>query len=138
AVLCGPPAAGVACRVQPQVGASRGVGVFGHVEAGDGQRHGALDVVPHVGVPAGEPRDRAGRLLAARQVVGRPAELVRGEYAGQVRGFSAGGHGHGRHQSVSSGLRTYTTTLLPMTGLRSFSAVRVTVGAWSMSHTRSS
>src|SRR5699024_4019035 len=127
-------------RVQPQVSTPCGLGVCGYGQPGDGQCHGALDVVPHVGVTAGEPGDGAARLLAVYEVMGRVVDLLGSEYAGQVQSFGAGRceHVHGCHQSAVIGLRTYPAPLLPEKGARRLPRLPATAGALSMSHTRSS
>ncbi len=76
--------------------------------------HGALDVVPRVSVLAWRPGDRAVRLLHRGDGRCRLGDLVRV-------------HGTGVHQAVVSGLVRYSTMLLPMSGLRAFSARRVAV-----------
>ena len=91
-----------------------------------GEGHGRLDVVPRVGVAAGEPRDHAARQLPLGDGVDRLGQLC-------------GGDDRRRRQAAwsTSGLRAYTTKLFPINGLASRSTVRVKAGARMMSHTSS-
>ena len=87
---------------QPLVG---GFG-FGPVLA-DGERHGGLDVVPRVGVPAGEPGDHARRQLPVGDVGSGDADLVGGDQAGEVR------RGHRRPLGSATASRYGAVTLWP-------------------------
>ena len=104
------------------------VGAFGlGTTSTDGERHRRFDVVPRVRVAAGMPEDEPGRELIRRDRVDRHHELI-----GAQDTFDFGDARHG-----VSGLRAYTTRLLPSTGLRTRSAMRVGTGASVMSHSRS-
>ncbi len=87
------------------------------VAAGDGEGHGGFGVVPRVGMTAGIPGDHPVGQLHGSDPPRGCLDLGRGELA------------------HAAGFRTYTTTLLPSSGLSALSASRVTGGAAVMSHT---
>ena len=76
-----PPTAVVALDVDQPF-----VGPFGAgVEAGDIERHGGLDVVPRIAMPAGEPRDHPRVELQRGDPLGGLDDLFGGQHAVDVR-----------------------------------------------------
>src|SRR5581483_106140 len=126
-VVVEPRPAGVLGGGQPAVGALG----FGDAPA-EGQRHGGLDVVPRVAVPAGEPRDHAVGQLDAGDGVDRVACL------GGTENSASSAASRAAHAAwTSAGRSRYMTMLLPMSGSRTMSASRVGSGLDVMSHTSS-
>src|SRR5690606_23643179 len=82
-----------------------------------------LDVVPRVCVAAREPGDHPRGELPLGDGVDGLLQLAGGGDAGHV----GEGHGAGASSAVVSGLRAYTTRLLPIRGVRTRSAARVSV-----------
>ena len=76
AVVEGEGAVGPLRPEQPLVGPLHRLAVA----AADVERHGRLDVVPRIGVAAGEPRYAAVAMLRRRDAVERLAELGRGQH----------------------------------------------------------
>ena len=95
-------------------------------EAGGGQGHGRLHVVPRVAVATRVPGDHPAGELERGDGRRGLLHLLGGEDAVDV--------GDGRAADHAGGFLAYTTRLLPSTGLSAASGQRVTRGAFMMSH----
>src|SRR6516225_586780 len=113
----------------------------GTEQAGGGERHRALHVIPRVGVAAGKPRDRTRRLLRGGDRERRLPALLLREDARNRRQVVRPRHALPRVAAVSAatracrGLTKYIATLLPTSGLSTASATRVIRGRLVRSQT---